>query len=77
VSIFEPRMWSVMDIACLKWSSILFGAIVGAYVSSFVQAYVWVFVLAVVVLGIRPAMMYFGPRRPHSGHPTTTAGAPS
>lgn len=66
-----------MDVVCLKWSSILFGVIVGAYVSSFVQAYVWVFVLAVVVLGIRPAMLYLGPRRPYGGHPGTTAGAPS
>lgn len=74
---FEPRVWTVWDIGCLKWSSILFGAVLGAYFSSFVMAYVWVFVLGFAVFAVRPILMYFGPDRPKGGQPGKTAGAPS
>lgn len=75
VKLFEPRMWSVCDLACLKWSAIMFGALVGAYFSTFVLTYAWFFVLAFLVLAIRPVMMFIGPEHRQGGHPTPTTGA--
>ena len=77
MKLFEPRVWSVVDLGCLKWSSILFGAIAGAYFPNFVQTYVWVFVVAFVLLGIRPMMVFYGGVRPHDGMPRATPGASS
>ncbi len=77
MKLFEPRVWSVLDLACLKWSSILFGAIAGAYFPDFVRTYVWVFVVAFVLLGIRPTMVFYGARRSHNGMPRATPGASS
>ncbi|MBM3290750.1 MAG: UNC93-like protein MFSD11 [Candidatus Hydrogenedentes bacterium] len=73
----EARYWSFVDVACLKWSSILFGVVVGAYISDFVQAYVWAFVVAFVALGIHPVIRYFRPTQPPHDVPRTPAGAAS
>ena len=55
----KSRTWSVAEIACLKWSSILFGALVGAYISDLVKTYVWLFVVSIIVLAIKPLTGYF------------------
>ena len=72
---FDARYWSVFDIACLKWSSILFGVIVGAYCSEFVQANVWAFVVACVVLGLHPAYRFFRPAAPSGTTPHAPAAS--
>lgn len=74
MKLLEPRVWSALDIVCLKWSSILFGAIIGAYFASFVIAYVWAFVLALVVLALRPAFAYFNPHNLGKNLPNRPAG---
>jgi hypothetical protein len=33
--------------------------IVGAYLSAFLKDYVWGFVIAVILLGIKPVVVYF------------------
>jgi hypothetical protein len=60
MALFRSKVWSPVDIASLKWSCIFFGMIVGAYLSAFVKDYVWAFVIAAMLLGIKPAVSYFG-----------------
>jgi uncharacterized membrane protein len=60
MTVFRSKMWSPVDIASLKWSCIFLGMIVGAYLSAFVKEHVWVFVIAAILLGIKPAVSYFG-----------------
>ena len=74
MSIFEPRAWTVWEIGSLKWSCILFGAIVGAYFSELVMAYVWLFVIGFVLLASKPVMKYLGSERPHGGAPHSLSG---
>lgn len=59
MKLFRSKVWSPVDIALLKWSCILLGMIVGAYLSGFVKEYVLAFVIAVILLGIKPAVSYF------------------
>ena len=59
MTLFRSKVWSPVDIASLKWSCIFLGMIVGAYLSGFVREYVWAFVIAVILLGIKPALAYF------------------
>ena len=59
MKLFRSKVWAPVDVACLKWSSILFGMIVGAYLAEFTKRYVWLFVGAVVLLAIRPIVSYF------------------
>lgn len=74
MKLLEPRVWSAIDIVCLKWSSILFGAVVGAYFASFVLEYMWAFILALVILALRPVFAYFNPKNLGGSHPQTPAG---
>jgi len=46
------------DIGCIKWSSILFGAIVGAYIAGFVKHYLAVIVVVTIALAIRPMVKF-------------------
>lgn len=39
---FRTKVWTVADIACLKWASILFGMIAGALLSRQRERNVWV-----------------------------------
>jgi len=57
--IFRKKVWSPVDIMLLKWSSAVFGVIIGAYVSDFVKQYVWIFIFFVIVFGIRPLYSYW------------------
>ena len=59
MTLFRSKVWSPVDIASLKWSCIFLGMIVGAYLSGFVREYMWAFVIAVILLGIKPALAYF------------------
>ena len=74
MSIFEPRVWTVWEVGCLKWSCVVFGAIGGAYFSDFVMTYVWMFVIGFVLLAIKPVMKYIGAERPRGGQPQSMAG---
>ncbi len=71
MSFFQPRVWNTVDVACLKWSCIFFGMILGAYVPQFVMQYKWVFALAFVVLAVKPLLKYFAP---DPGNPNTPKG---
>jgi hypothetical protein len=60
--IWKSKVWSPIDIACLKWSSILFGMIVGSIIPDLIRQNLWLFILAVVVLAIKPLQSYFDNR---------------
>ena len=49
----------VMDIGLTKWSSIFFGALIGAYFADTVLKYWIVFLALVIILAIRPAYKAF------------------
>jgi hypothetical protein len=59
MNIFKPRVWSIWEIACIKWSSILFGVIVGAYAANYLKGYVWLLVLGCLLLAIKPMVKFF------------------
>jgi len=42
------------DIGCIKWSSILFGIIIGAYIAGFVKQYLWLLIVLTILIAIRP-----------------------
>lgn len=60
MKLFNPKVWSVVDIACLKWSCILSGMIAGAFFPEFTKLHVWLFAVAAILLAIKPAVSYFG-----------------
>ena len=45
---------TIWDIACVKWSSILFGIIIGAYIADFTKQYLWYFIILAVLIVIKP-----------------------
>jgi len=49
----------IWDIGCIKWSSILFGAIIGAYITGFVKQNILWFIVLVISLVIRPIYRWF------------------
>jgi putative Mn2+ efflux pump MntP len=59
MKLFRSKVWSPLDIGCLKWCCILFGMIAGAYFSDFTKRYVWIFSIAVILLAIKPIVSYF------------------
>ena len=59
MNIFKPRVWSIWEIACIKWSSILFGVIVGIYLADFLKEYVWFLILGCVLLAVKPVVKFF------------------
>jgi putative Mn2+ efflux pump MntP len=59
MGILKTKTWPAVDIMLLKWSSALFGAIVGAYVSNFVKQYLWLFIVLVIAFGLRPLYSYW------------------
>ncbi|MFO7709006.1 MAG: hypothetical protein R6V84_12600 [Desulfobacterales bacterium] len=60
---FRTKAWKPLDLACLKWSSILFGMIIGAYLSDFTKRFVWLFAAAVIALAVRPLLAWFRDER--------------
>ena len=59
MKLFRSKMWSPVEIVCLKLSAILFGMIAGAYFPEFTKQYVLGFVLVALILAIKPAHSYF------------------
>lgn len=59
IKLFKSKVWSPLDIGCLKWSCIFFGMIAGAYFSEFTKQYVWLFIIAVILLAGKPTISYF------------------
>jgi uncharacterized membrane protein YoaK (UPF0700 family) len=59
MGIFKTKTWSPVDIMLLKWSSVLFGMIVGAFVSNFVKQYILLFIVLVIVFALRPIYSYW------------------
>ena len=59
MNIFKPRIWSIWEIACIKWSSILFGMIVGIYLEDYLKSYVWLLVVGCLALAVKPVMRVF------------------
>jgi len=53
------KRMNVLDMGCIKWASLLLGAIIGAYIAGFVKQYLWVFVVLTIVLVIRPIYTIF------------------
>lgn len=61
MNFLKTRIWTAGEIVCLKWGSLLAGAVVGAYLADLVKTYVWLFVASVIVLAIKPVSGYFKP----------------
>jgi hypothetical protein len=59
MKLFRSKVWSVVDIGCLKWACIFLGMIVGAFQPEFIKRNVWLFAAAVLVLATKPAVSYF------------------
>ena len=59
MNFWKTKTWKPMDIACLKWSSLLIGAAFGAYFPDFVKENLWVVLVVAVLLAIRPAVAYW------------------
>lgn len=55
---WKRKIWSPLDIACLKWSNILFGVIVGAFIPGIIRQYLWIFIVVVILLAIKPLASY-------------------
>ena len=59
MGIFKTKTWSAVDIMLLKWSSVLFGMIIGVYANNFVKQYLWLFIVLVIVFGLKPLYSYW------------------
>ncbi len=59
MKLIKTKRWSPLDITCLKWSSVLFGMIIGAYFSDFTKQYVAVIICLLVLLALKPLISYF------------------
>lgn len=59
MKIWKNTVWSPWALGSLKWSSILFGVIVGAFFPDFVSQHLWAFIAAVVLLAIKPLATFF------------------
>jgi len=59
MKLLKPKVWTVGALACLKWSSILFGMIAGSYLADFTRRNVWLFAAGCIVLAIRPVIVFF------------------
>jgi hypothetical protein len=59
MKLLKNKRWKWYDIALLKWSALLFGAVAGGYFSSFLRGYLLILLIVAVILAIRPAMAYF------------------
>jgi hypothetical protein len=59
MKLLRTKVWSVVDIGCLKWSCIFTGMIVGAFLPEFTRRYVWLFAIAAILLAIKPGVSYF------------------
>jgi hypothetical protein len=60
MQLFRAKVWSVVDIGCLKWSCILFGMIAGGFLADLVKRHIWLFAAAAVLLALKPTISYFG-----------------
>jgi hypothetical protein len=59
MDVYKSKVWSPVELVCLKLSAILFGMIAGAYFPEFTKRYVLFFVLIAVLLALKPAHSYF------------------
>jgi hypothetical protein len=59
MDLFKPRVWTIWEIGCIKWSSILFGVIVGIYLAVYLREYVWFLVFGCVLLAVKPVVKFF------------------
>lgn len=59
MKLFKAKVWSVMDIGMLKWSSLLVGMIAGAYLADFIKSHVWYVAGVAILLAIKPTLSYF------------------
>ena len=53
---------NIWDIAYIKWSAALFGAIIGAYFANFVKQYLWIIIILIILLMINPIYKMFKKR---------------
>mgnify|MGYP006290084765 FL=1 len=51
----KVKRLDIWDIGMIKWSSIIFGVIIGAYISGWAQDNVLYLVIAVILLAIKPS----------------------
>lgn len=57
--LLRTKVWYWWDIALLKWSALLFGAIGGALFADCVKSNVWWFFMVAILIAIRPGIAYF------------------
>lgn len=60
MNVLRTKVWSIVDIGCLKWSCIFCGMIAGAFLAEFTRRHVWLFAAAAILLAIKPTVSYFG-----------------
>jgi hypothetical protein len=60
MNLLRNKVWSVVDIALLKWSCITFGMIAGALTAHFTRQHLAIFATVAILLAVKPAISYFG-----------------
>lgn len=55
----KAKKMDLWDIGCVKWSSLLLGAIIGAYISGFVKQYLVWFIVIAVIIALKPVAKWF------------------
>ena len=58
MKIWKTKIWTPIDLVLAKWSTFLFGMIVGSFVPNFTRQYIWFVVIAMVLLAIKPVTSY-------------------
>ena len=48
-----------LDIGLIKWSSIVFGLIIGCLFPDFFKRYLWVMIILCIGLGVRPGYRFW------------------
>ncbi len=66
MNIWKTKVWKPIDIACLKWSSLLIGIVVGSLLAEMAKPYIVPMLIAAAILAIKPMWSYFSDDKPTS-----------
>ena len=59
MSIFTPRTWSWINVACLKWATFAIGLIIGAYYPEAIMKIRWPLTIIFAVCTIKVAYFFY------------------
>jgi hypothetical protein len=57
--LLRSKIWSPVDIACLKWCCLLLGMIAGAHLPEYTKEHVGQFFIGAALLAVKPTISYF------------------